>query len=127
MENLEKFIEKYIGTPHSKLDCYQLVQRFYEEILGINLQDYLINHSNYKRIEDSIRNETVNNWIKINEPEQYCVITFKQHPLFVNHVGIYLGNGKFLHSSLNEGVEIQRLINPNYRGTIKGFFKHKKC
>ena len=38
----------------------------------------------------------------------------RSHPDEVDHVGIYLGKGLFIHASVSEGVHIESIVKPYY-------------
>ena len=64
-------------------------------------------------------------WKQIYEPEVFCLVLIRQHPVFISHLGIYLNEGKFIHASYN-GVIVERLSDPHYLKRIHGFYKYNR-
>lgn len=99
-------MNSYIGIPYTNrgrdregLDCWGLVQLWYQEQFGIAVPDYLWA---YTSAEDhgSVAlaiNENKINWLKVNEPEYGDVLVFKimGQPI---HVGVKLKGDDFLHA-----------------------------
>lgn len=44
----------------------------------------------------------------------------------VNHVGVYIGDGKFLHTREKTGVVVELLCSPAWRRRIEGFYTPKE-
>ncbi len=66
-------------------------------------------------------------WEEIQKPEVPCLIILKGHFQFANHLGIYLGAGKFIHATENKyggTVCVNRLNDPLWRRRIAGYYKH---
>jgi hypothetical protein len=120
--NVPEFIEEYSGRPHKDINCYELVQAFYKEVLNIELPEKIIKYDEFENVENLIKSES-KNWQEIEEPEKFCVITMKQHPIFINHVAVYLGNSKFLHSTIHKGVSIDS-FDSHYKPRIKNYYKY---
>lgn len=128
-----------IGIPFSKdgespqegFDCWGLVRFVYKEFYGIELPDF--NHSNihylngkkvHKIIEEEQNDEKL--WEKLNEPEEPCILAIKNHPLYINHTGIYVGRGKFLQSLEKVGVILSDIHDKYWSQKIVGFYKWKE-
>jgi cell wall-associated NlpC family hydrolase len=52
--------------------------------------------------------------IKRNDLEEGDLVFFHTTRKGISHVGVYLGNNKFVHASLNYGVTISDLNDPYY-------------
>lgn len=89
-----------MGMPHriragrDGLDCSGLVKKLYNEVFGTNL----------KGASRDIFRHT--NEIPVEELKEADLIFFKINSNQINHMGIYLGNNKFVHSSSVSGVVI---------------------
>ena len=60
-------------------------------------------------------------WIHLDEPRVGCLVLLRLTPgLWANHVGIYIGNGRFLHAYLPTGVCIDRLR--RWQSRIVGYY-----
>jgi cell wall-associated NlpC family hydrolase len=122
--NKSEFIETYLHTPYSECNCYELIQQYYKHVFDIALPDQLVVFTQYELIDGIIAREKVN-WQRLEEPECGCVLTFREHPKYTNHVAIYLNAGRFLHSDLNKGVTIDCLNDTHYKGRLTGAYKYK--
>jgi murein DD-endopeptidase / murein LD-carboxypeptidase len=91
------------GNSHAGIDCSGLVTRVFS-IHGIHLERSSEDISRFGRV--------------IIEPERLqagdLVFFIHTYPTtnFITHVGIYLGEGMFIHTSSRHGVEIRELSNP---------------
>lgn len=113
-DNLKLYdeIESWIGVPYRYggstrrgVDCSGLVVNVYKDVYGIKLQrnSELIYKKNCDKIKKS----------KLREGDLVFFKTGKKKR--INHVGIYLKNGKFVHTSASRGVIISSLDEDYYR------------
>ena len=108
---LRKAAEKWLGTPYQYggndargIDCSGLACRLYEEVFSYRLPraandqrrlGYSV-HAPYLKAGDLI-------FFRFAGDER------------IEHVGVYLGAGEFIHASTRRGVVIDRLDDPYYR------------
>ena len=110
------------------LDCYGLVMEVYKKI-GIQLPEYYADWDNVEKINSIIRQEVGTSlWKKVDGshiPIQ-CVmaIRFGVPKGVVNHTGVYVGNGKFIHIRENVGVCVDRISSPAWKKQIEGFYEY---
>lgn len=101
------FIAKVIGKPWSdrscsfdKADCWGLVVLYYRHVMNKELH----HAEGYESGEDFItcHERILYQWVVVEKPTDGCMISFfnGSNP---NHVGIYIGGGKVLHSSGENG------------------------
>ena len=112
---LYKSIADWIGTPYHYsgndkcgVDCSGFVTAIYKATYQINLDGSA--KDIYKR-SDAIRK---------NELHEGDLVFFKIKGHRISHVGIFLGDNKFVHSSTQKGVVISNLDDPYYE---KYFYK----
>ena len=108
---LVETVAQWVGTPYrygssSKrgTDCSGFVTSIYKEVYGVNLRRS--SHSMFQEVER----------IKKDSVQTGDLVFFRRsskQPVF--HVGIYLKNGKFIHSATNGGVMVSSLKEPYYR------------
>ncbi len=121
MENL-RLIKKYLGRSFDFRDfnCYTLVTCWYKD-LGFELPDYFVNDPKWhKHGKNYIIEEYHKLWDRVETPEINDVILMKVLSPVPNHIGIYIGNRRFIHCSENSGVVVSDL--KRYERTIRGFF-----
>lgn len=120
---LVKVAKSFVGAPYKLggdtvrgLDCSAFVRKVFE-IFDVNLprtarQQFLVG----KRVEKE-------------ELSAGDLVFFRTRPTkdYPNHVGIYIGNGKFIHASSyhGRGVRIDSLDQPFYRRTYVGAVRIK--
>lgn len=113
---LESFIEEWYGTPHRMggmtkkgVDCSGFVIISYREVFDRNFQG--------RRAEDLFSEMEVIDEEELNYGD---LVFFKVRGRRIDHVGIYLQNGDFAHTSSSKGVMISNLSNSYWS---KRFFK----
>ena len=66
------------------------------------------------------------NFIKIDKPEPFCIVTFKITPPFIDHCGIIMSDCRhFLHTMSNHSVTLQRLDHKILLPRLDGFYRLK--
>lgn len=112
--------------PKKGLDCwgcfYQVIKRF-----GANVPDYdqdcFDGFAIWKLFIGAM-----DQWEKIDKPEPGCGIAFAiipEHPDFINHFAIYIGDGKFIHTLETTGVLLSRVDDKYWKSKIRGFYRWK--
>ena len=110
------------------LDCYGLVMEVYKKI-GIQLPEYYADWDNVEKINSIIQQEVGTSlWKKVDGSHIPipCVmaIRFGVPKGVVNHTGVYVGNGKFIHIRENVGVCVDRISSPAWKKQIEGFYEY---
>ena len=110
-KELLETVNEWIGTPYRSgsaskrgTDCSGFVTSVYKEVYGINLS----------RSSRSMFNDVKR--IKKDSIQTGDLVFFRRSPKQpIYHVGIYLKNGKFVHSATNGGVMVSSLKQPYYQ------------
>lgn len=102
---IDKIIE-LIGTPFDQLKCWDLVAEVYRRS-GITL-------SHYTQINMGL-------WEEVQEPVQGDVLVFALYGVELDHVGVYIGDGQFIHATEHSGTCIERLS--RYRQKLKHMYR----
>lgn len=106
-EAFEKQVQKYIGIPYRRngasqkgMDCSGFVSRFYKDLFDLHLP-----HNSLAQYRFSMLHS-----VNENEMQPGDLVFFK-HPKSkrINHVGVYLSDGQFVHASSSEGVTVSSL------------------
>lgn len=92
---------KYGGTTKRGVDCSAFVQRAFKDNLNIKIP-------RTTKLQSKVGYEVPMQDIELGD------LVFFKTGYKTRHVGIYLGEGKFLHASTKRGVTISRLDNPYY-------------
>ena len=110
------------GRDKTGMDCYGVLIEIAKR-LGVDFPDAF-----YNSVDKASKNNTYNFLFeklpleKIDKLEKYCVFF-----LFMggkcSHVGVYLGEGKFIHATEDCGVCIQRM--DRYKKWINGIYRIK--
>jgi len=94
---MTRIIEPYLGQPHSKYDCSALVRGVYYKYSGIRLP------SSTKKLYRLVKK------VEKRELSFGDLVFFSEDGVTPSHVGIYIGNNRFVHSSSSKGVIISTL------------------
>ena len=111
------------GRGEDGYDCWGLVLEVFKRY-GINLPDFDISAYAHKMVAKKVDEEKNKScWKKLDKPEVPSICIFGKGG-FVHHLGVYIGNGKFIHSLIGKGVQIDRLSSPIWKKQLLGFYKY---
>lgn len=122
---------RFVGIPFADgeqsfngANCYGLVRLFYKEHLGIEIPELTVQSDHSNRVWATYLREISENWDRVDEPELYDVVAMAQdiaHPRIVQHVGIYLGDGKVLHTLTKIDSHVVSLESIKY--SVRGYHR----
>ena len=123
--------DKYIGLPYldngrtkTGVDCWGLARLVYRDEYGIDLPSYT---EEYIGGSDPHIVQAVSlykdNWENILTPTigDLCLFNIFGEPM---HVGVYVGDNKFLHCRRGSDSVIESLNNIKWKNRFVGFYKH---
>ena len=90
------------GNTHSGVDCSGFTVAVYMAVYGIALPR--VSRDQYR----------ISRKISTTELQEGDLVFFNTNGSGVSHVGIYLGNNKFMHASVSRGVMVSGLFEPYY-------------
>lgn len=105
------------------LDCYGLAMEVFRRY-GIEIPEFHACCEDFTRINNTIE-EQKPLWVSCDrhnpQTPSLVVIRFNQ-AIFCNHTGVYIGNGKFIHTRQRIGVNIDSIDNIAWKRRIEGFY-----
>ena len=111
------------GRGPEAYDCWGLCVEVFRR-QGVELRDYKLCCHDSAGF-DGLFQEALSQWERREEPNipapSVVAIRFN-HPVFINHVGVYIGNGRFLHTREKTGVVVERIDSPCWRDRVEGFY-----
>ena len=101
-------------------DCYGLAIEVLKRF-GIILPDYLYDATG-KEEKDRVYSLAVKGipHIELKNPEIGCIVLLEVHGESW-HVGVYLGEGRFIHATRDSGVTVDNLR--RWENRVKGYYK----
>ncbi len=111
------------GYGPDKFSCYGLAvevyRRFGFDIPKTNISVCACKEASEKEIQDQM----ARSWVKTDMLEvPSAVLIASRNPEFANHIGVYIGNDRFIHITLNRNAVIDRLS--NWKKRIIGFYRY---
>lgn len=124
--NLQDYLgRRYLDGRH---DCYGLVRDFYRREYGLALRNYArpvgFDHSGLLLLTDNFRREgfeIVNTPIALLEPGDGLLMMLASRQ--VNHVGVYIGERKFLHH-LYQRPSSAEVLDPRWQQRLSLIVRH---
>jgi len=113
--------------PKVALDCAGLAIQVFKRY-GMNIPDANISAGDTEKFNEFVEYSKIHeDWEELNEPEDGCLILFRDldgETSFVGHVGICIGNGDFIHTLKRYSSSmIDRLDNPFWKNMIIGYYR----
>jgi len=116
-EKIQEEMEKYLGVRYKRggnstkgFDCSGFVKQIYSEVFGIDLP-----HQSSEQNRSSILTPVSSDELKTGDLVFFSAGRNKKG---INHVGIYLSDGRFIHSARTKGVAISSLDDPHWKTRI---------
>ncbi|MCM0760660.1 C40 family peptidase [Sporomusa sphaeroides DSM 2875] len=107
------------GRGPDKYDCWGLACEVYRRH-GIELPDYRISAYDTRKIGQQITN-SLPDYIEVKYPLPVpCLMAIRVNGSYASHVGVYVGNGQFIHAYQPTGVVIDRI--KRWQSSIVGFY-----
>lgn len=109
-------------------DCYGLVIEVYKRF-GYKIPEYYADYNDIEAVNELIKGKTAikSNWEPIDKDNLtvpcLMAIRFGVPKGVVNHTGVYIGDGKFIHIRENTGVCVDRINSPAWKKVIEGYYK----
>lgn len=128
---------KFIGIPfvdHGRdfkgCDCWGLVTLVYKSF-NVDLPDFNISCDDTNKIikQVSITSSIETMFEQIEKPQEKCLVLMSTDPLYkgaINHIGVYVGNGRFLHTFRKTQSCIEKITHPFWKRKIKEFYIWKQ-
>lgn len=131
-------LDDLIGVPFKNngrdiktgLDCYGLVMEVFKRF-GQKLPEYWADFDDAEKVSSIIHEEAASSkWKRMPDNEPLPVpclvaIRFGVPAPCVNHTGVYIGNGKFIHIREKTGVVVENIHSVMWRHVIDGFYVYE--
>lgn len=114
-----------IGVPYSEMNCWELCQRFYEKVFGVELKHYYEDRSIQDRPLDvnCLIYSSIGDFEKVEFPKFGDLILIKVRGI-ESHIAIYLDGGMMLHASKSVGSSMDRIA--KWERLIVGYYRIKE-
>lgn len=128
----QEFFKKYLNIPYKELDCFELVKRFYSQEFSVEISNDFYPTPKNKKIDEIIDiRDNYNNLVKeqkkkfkkVDTPSYGDIVLIRSWGIPA-HVGIYIDEGKFLHTQEKTGSVIEKVSLWNKR--ILGYYSYDK-
>ena len=121
-------VDDLIGIPFrdggrglSGLDCWGLACEVFRRY-GIELPDYYISCEDASRINSQVESDR-RQWIRCAAPYPVpALVVMRFNSLLCNHVGVYIGGGRMLHTARRTGARIERMDHIYWVRHIEGVY-----
>ena len=121
-------IDDLIGKPFKSggrgpdnYDCWGLAMEVYKRF-GIDLPDFSICAMDAARIAEEVENQR-SQWVKVEgEPPVPSLVLMKLNSRWNNHIGVYIGQGRFIHARAKANSCIDTIDNPRCGAQIEGIY-----
>lgn len=123
---------KYVGIPYKDngrdetgLDCWGLVRLVYKNEYDIELPSFVNDYIGSRDIETTseLISRHREGWQQCTNRTIGSVVLLKIFGA-QTHVGVYIGNNKFLHARENHAAAIESLDSTMWKNRVVGFFKY---
>ena len=109
------------GRGPYEFDCWGLAREVYRRY-GIDLPDYRISAYDTEKIGRKIT-DSLPEYVEVKPPLPVpCLVGMRMNTQYITHVGVYIGDGKYIQAYAASGVCITRIYDPGWRGKIAGYY-----
>ncbi len=119
----EKRANEFLGIPYRKggtsrkgLDCSGFTRMLYDRLFGIDLPRNSSEMYQFAKLQ-----KTSDSGMQPGD----LVFFFNKKKKRINHVGVYLSDGRFIHASTSQGIMVSRLDDVYWKQRFAGSKRHK--
>ena len=105
--------------PAVGLDCWGLSREIFRRC-GIELPDYKISCEDASRIDKEFKEQK--SWRRCEGEIPVPALVVIRFAVYCDHTGVYIGQGRFIHTRKEIGVNIDRVDSPVWKKCIEGFY-----
>ena len=112
---------KLVGIPYSKMNCFELAQKFYADVLGMELKNYYeCAPTNRTEIQNLVYTSK-GDFVEVDSPQFGDIVLIKIENL-ESHIAVYVGPDRILHTltTTKESV-VDRLS--RWRMVVSGYYR----
>lgn len=116
-------LSKYIGKEYEKYNCLDLVKEFYADQYGIIIKDYFEGPVPAKKDIECLIVSNKGEFEQVRSPRFGDIVVIKLYG-YSSHIGVCIGEDKFLHSVRTAGSCLDTLS--RYSRIIEGYYRHRE-
>jgi murein DD-endopeptidase / murein LD-carboxypeptidase len=116
-EKIQEEMEKYLGVRYkiggnstTGFDCSGFTKQIYNEVFGMDLP-----HQSSEQNQSNLLTTVSGNELKTGDLVFFSTGRSRKG---INHVGIYLSDGRFIHSARTKGVVVSSLDDPHWKARL---------
>ena len=107
-------------NPITGLDCWGLSTEVFRRY-GVELPDYKISCEEASLIHSEVK-EQKQFWRRCEGEIPVPALIVIRFTEYCDHTGVYIGQGRFIHTRKGVGVNIDRIDSPAWSKRIEGFY-----
>lgn len=110
------------GRGPDAYDCWGLACEVFRRY-GIELPDYQVSCYAPEQIDSTYRDQ-VSGWVRVSgiPPVPSLVVIRFNQVIFCNHVGVYIGDGRFIHAREKTGVCVESVNHIYWARKVEGYY-----
>ncbi len=119
-------VKEYLGTPYRRggtskkgMDCSGFARTVYDQLLGLDLP-----HSSGDQFHSSELQKIDTRELQAGDLVFFAGQGKKKKQKRINHVGVYLSDGQFIHASSSEGIIVSNLDEVYWKKRFVGSKRH---
>lgn len=117
-------LTKYIGKPYEEYNCFDLVKEFYKDHFDLDICHYYEGTQvPDKKTVESLVVTNKGDFEKFTSPEFGDIVVINLYG-YSCHIGVCVGDGRFLHSVRKIGSCMEPLS--KYSRMIEGYYRHRE-
>jgi len=113
---------KLLGIPYKKLDCWGVAREFYRLELGIDLKRYYDQAPNDNQVAKNLIYTNAGDFEAVTKPTFGNIVLINLNGIEA-HIGIYLNEQQFLHTTIHSGCVVDRIA--KWEKMFVGYYRVK--
>lgn len=112
---------KLVGVPYSEKDCWQLVKAFYNLVFNTELKHYYKDTPPDLHVRKNLIYSNMGDFLEVKGTPKFGDIILLKVRGIESHIGVYVGEGRMLHTAIKTGSIIDRVS--RWDKVIVGFYR----